>query len=94
MASYERIDPDHAAVAEITARLVTGRIIEALYENRPPVPPGWLNFDQAAAYLGYTTTKAFRDRCSQPNPPRSVKHGRLRKFRREWLDEWMMSGDE
>ena len=29
MASYERIDPDHAAVAEITARLVTGRIIEA-----------------------------------------------------------------
>ncbi len=45
MASYERIDPDHAAVAEITARLVTGRIIEALYENRPPVLPGWLNFD-------------------------------------------------
>lgn len=80
MASYERIDPDHAAVAEITARLITGRIIEALYENRPTVPPGWLNFDQAAAYLGYTTTKAFRDLCSQPNPPRSISTAGFASF--------------
>jgi len=79
-------------LAEKIARIVAPRVVSALSDSKPPVAPDWLNFDQAAAYLGYSTTKAFRDRCSKPNPPPSYKIGRLRRFRRCDLDSWLTGG--
>ena len=80
------------ALAEKVACIVTPRIISALSESRPPVAPEWLNMRQAAAYLGYTTEKAFRDRCSKQSPPPSCKLGRLRRFNRTELDAWLRGG--
>jgi predicted DNA-binding transcriptional regulator AlpA len=77
------------ALAEKIARIVAPRIVSALSDSKPPVAPDWLNFDQAAAYLGYSTTKAFRDRCSKSEPPPSHKLGRLRRFNRDELDNWV-----
>lgn len=71
------------------AECVAARIVSALHEARPPIAPEWLSLKQAAAYLGYTTEKAFRDRCSQPEPPPSYKLGRLRRFKRDELDNWV-----
>lgn len=79
-------------LAENVARIVAPRVVAAIYANRPKIAPEWLNFDQAAAYLGYTTTKAFRDRCSKPCPPPSHKLGRLRRFNRVELDAWLRGG--
>lgn len=79
------LDPQFDALAE----KIAARVISKIYTNRPPVAPEWLNFDQAAAYLGYTTTKALRDRCSKEDPPPSYKLGRLRRFKRDELDEWV-----
>lgn len=84
------IDPKLLAHAEVVAALVVSK----LHASRPPVAPDWLNFDQAAAYLGYTTTKAFRDRCSRPNPPPSHKLGNLRRFNRAELDDWVRRGGQ
>ena len=68
---------------------IAARIVSALQESRPPVAPEWMSLKQAAAYLGYTTEKAFRDRCSKPEPPPSYKIGRLRRFKRDELDTWV-----
>ena len=60
-----QVDSKLLAHAEVVAALVVSK----LHASHPPVAAEWLNFDQAAAYVGYPTTKAFRDRCSKPNPP-------------------------
>lgn len=74
------------------ARKTAALVVSQLHNSRPPVAPEWLSLKQAAAYLGYTTEKAFRDRCSKPNPPKSYKMGRLRRFRRADLDEFVING--
>lgn len=74
------------------ARVIAAEVIAQIHASRPPVAPEWLNMAQAAAHLGYTTEKAFRDRCSKPNPPPSYKLGRLRRFKRHELDEWVRNG--
>lgn len=84
-----QIDSRTLALAETVAALVVSK----LHASRPPVAAEWLSFDQAAAYVGYTTTKAFRDRCSKPGAPQSHKLGRLRRFRREDLDKWVRHGE-
>lgn len=79
------LDPQFDAFADKIAE----RVISRIYKSRPPVAPEWLNMAQAAAYLGYTTEKAFRDRCSKPSAPPSHKIGRLRRFNRGELDAWV-----
>ena len=86
-----KLDPQWEAITNAIADKAASLVVSKLHESRPPVAPEWLSLKQAAAYLGYTTEKAFRDRCSKPNPPPSHKIGRLRRFHRAELDAWVRS---
>ncbi len=51
----------------------------------------WLSVDDIAAYLGIKRDTVYRW-ISERNMP-GHKIGRLWKFRKEEVDEWMRSGD-
>lgn len=88
----ERLEND-AARSDL-GKEIAAEVVHALRESRPPVAPEWLNMEQAAAYLGFPTVKGFRDRMSRPNPPPRYKMGRLNRFSRSEIDDWMRTNPQ
>jgi excisionase family DNA binding protein len=53
-------------------------------------PVSWLNIGQAATYLGYSTHHLRR--LARSGVVKSVRPTGRFRFRREWLDEFMLGG--
>jgi excisionase family DNA binding protein len=81
-----------AQVAEkASTELRRGDLSHTSSEQEPANPSVWLTRAEAAAYA--RCSLATIDRAVRLRELRSVvlggDHGRLRRFRREWLDEWL-----
>jgi len=75
------LDAGRAGAREAIAELLKG--VE---------PRTWFSAQKAAAYCGYSEA-AFCRWCKDGTGPRSVLHGRNnRRYKRQWLDEWMLTG--
>jgi len=53
----------------------------------------WLDLDGAAAYMGVSAAYLCTQ-TKQGTGPRSIKRGRHRRFKREWLDTWLLASNE
>ena len=52
----------------------------------------WLDLRGAAEHL--SVSKAYLcTLCTHGTGPRSIKRGRLRRFKREWLDAWLLQAE-
>jgi len=66
-------------------------IYDAKHEWRQIMEDRWFSVEEIAAYLGIKRDTVYRW-ISERNMPGN-KIGRLWKFRKEEVDEWMRSGD-
>jgi excisionase family DNA binding protein len=71
------------ALAERTAELVAARFAPA------PADSPWLDFEGAAAYLGFSRDRLYKLTAARAIPFRKKRDGQGLLFRREELDRWV-----
>lgn len=72
------------ALAERTAELVAARLASA-----PPADSPWLDFEGAAAYLGFSRDRLYKLTAARAIPFRKKRDGQGLLFHREELDRWV-----
>jgi len=78
--------PNHEPIAEGHCETT----YEAKYEWRQMMEDRWFSVDDIAAYLGIKRDTVYRWIRERNMPGHKI--GRLWKFRKEEIDEWMRSG--
>ena len=64
--------------------------VEALQQARPRLSP-WLDTPAAASYLGLTVKTMQAHRLNGTGPRFVVRGNKIRRYKTEWLDSWLMS---
>jgi excisionase family DNA binding protein len=72
------------ALAERTAALLAERL-----EATPPAKSPWLDFEGAAAYLGFSRDRLYKLTAARAIPFRKKRDGQGLLFHREELDRWV-----
>lgn len=84
-----QMQAEHAELA----RAIAAELARHLREN-PPVPLDWMDPGEAAKYVRLKP-RALEDMRAQERGPRFVKVGsRIVRYRREWLDEWLLENSK